>query len=152
MKVSIKPVDQKNWEDIITLKVSSEQTDFVATNGYSLAEAAYHKASVPMGVFGNNEAIGFVMYESLAYEGKPGEYSIYRFMIDEQYQNKGYGRLALQETICQISSFDDWKRITICYLPSNAVAKAFYEKVGFTEVGLDDSGEMLAEIRNNQRE
>jgi diamine N-acetyltransferase len=147
MKVSIKPVDENNWEEIVALKISPEQIGFVATNVYSLADAAYGKASVPLGIFNNDEAVGFVMYESLAYEGKPGEYSIFRFMIDEKHQNKGYGRLALKETISQITTFPDCNRITICYLPSNAVAKSFYESVGFTEFGIDDSGEMLAEIK-----
>lgn len=146
MAISIRSVDEHNWEDIAELKVSDEQTDYVASNLYSLAEAAYEKSSVPLGVYNGNEAIGFIMYESLAYEDKPGEYSIFRFMIGEKHQSKGYGRVALQKTISEISALSDCKRITICYLPDNPVAKAFYGSVGFSEVGIDDSGEMIAEI------
>lgn len=146
MEISLKPVDKNNWEDIAELKVSDSQTEFVASNVYSLAEAAYEESGVPLGIFNGKEAVGFIMYESLAYEGKDGEYSIFRFMIDENHQNKGYGRIALQKSILLISSLSDCRKITICYMPNNSVAKEFYESVGFSEVGLHESGEILAEI------
>jgi diamine N-acetyltransferase len=147
MEISIKPVDKNNWEEIAELKVLNSQTEFVASNLYSLAEAAYEESGVPLGIFNGKEAVGFIMYESLAYEGKAGEYSIFRFMIAEEHQNKGYGRIALQKTISIISSLSDCKRITICYMPNNSVAKEFYESVGFSEVGLHEHGEILAEIK-----
>ncbi|MDQ1831907.1 hypothetical protein [Massilia scottii] len=37
--------------------------------------------------------------------------------------------------------------IYICYLPKNPVAKAFDGSLGFVETGLDEDGEMIAEIR-----
>ncbi|WP_299589593.1 GNAT family N-acetyltransferase [uncultured Microbulbifer sp.] len=148
MEVTIKPVDKKNWKDIIKLKVSDSQAGFVASNIYSLAEAAYGESSVPLGIFHHNQAVGFIMYESLDYEGKEGEYNIFRFMVDKDHQNKGVGRLALQRTVADISSMPNCKRITICYLPNNSVAKSFYQSIGFSEVGLDESGEMIAEIKN----
>jgi diamine N-acetyltransferase len=147
MEIPIKPVGKNNWEDISELKVSDSQTEFVASNVYSLAEAAYEESGVPLGIFNGKEAVGFIMYESLAYEDKAGDYSIFRFMIGEKHQNKGYGRIALQKTISKISSLPDCKRITICYMPNNSVAKKFYESVGFSEVGLHESGEILAEIK-----
>ncbi|WP_298773003.1 GNAT family N-acetyltransferase [uncultured Shewanella sp.] len=147
MEISIKPVDKNNWKDIAELKVSDSQTEFVASNLYSFAEAAYEESSVPLGIFHGNEAVGFIMYESLAYKDKIGEYSIFRFMISEKHQNKGFGRIALQKTISKISTFSDCRRITICYMPNNSVAKSFYKSVGFSELGIDESGEILAEIR-----
>ena len=38
------------------------------------------------------------------------------------------------------------KKISICYVPENPVAKQFYGSFGFVEVGRDEDHEVIAEL------
>lgn len=85
----------------------------MASNVYSLAEAYAAVASkgyaLPFGIYLEDRPVGFLMigyYPDLEYAKKafgeedeipdyiPGSYLVWRFMIDQEYQGKGYGREA----------------------------------------------------------
>lgn len=144
--IRLAPIDKTNWETVVDLELEEAQEHFVASNAYSLAEAAYETACTPFAVYAGDEIVGFVMFASLAAEGLAGEYMICRLMTDKRHQKKGYGRKALDRTIAHISSSPGCKKIKICYHPQNPVAKDFYASFGFVEVGLDEDGEMIAEL------
>ncbi|MEM8971446.1 MAG: GNAT family N-acetyltransferase [Pseudomonadota bacterium] len=148
-KISLREVDAENWEEVVDLELEDEQEDYVASNAYSLAESKYNSYAVPRAIYAGKKVVGFLMYETLHEEDEPETYSIYRFMIDRRWQGKGYGRRALEQTLKDIGKRQDCRRITICYVPNNKTAKAFYASLGFEEVGLDDDGEMIAEIRTD---
>lgn len=150
-KVSVREVTADNWEKVVDLELLDEQEDFVASNAYSLAESKFNTYAVPRAIYAGKKVVGFLMYETLDEEGEPGTYSIYRFMIDRRQQGKGYGRKALEQTLKEISRQPNCRRITICYVPGNDNAKAFYASFGFAEIGIDEHGEMVAEIRLNGR-
>ena len=38
------------------------------------------------------------------------------------------------------------RKVSISYMPDNPVAKPFYASFGFVEVGMDEDGEMIAEL------
>ncbi len=52
-------------------------------------------------------------------------------MVDQNYQNKGIGRKALQLALDEIKRTDGLEEIEICYNPNNPVAKDFYASFGF---------------------
>ena len=54
--------------------------------------------------------------------------------------------LALEQAIEEIKQDRHVNRITICYVPENPVTKRLYGSLGFEEVGLDEDGEMIAEL------
>jgi len=144
-EIEIAEVDKNNWEDVVDLQLEQDQEPFVASNAYSLAEAAYDEDCFPRAVYAGTSAVGFVMFASMASAGFAGEYMICRLMIDREHQRKGYGRQALDKTIALISGLPGSTRIKICYKPDNPVAKDFYASFGFVETGLDEEGEMIAE-------
>jgi len=72
--------------------------------------------------------------------------SIWIFMVDKDYQNKGIGRKALQLALNEIKQTDGLEEIEICYNPNNPVAKGFYGSFGFVEVGIDPEGEDVLAI------
>lgn len=144
--VTLRQIDETNWEDVVDLELTESQEPFVASNAYLLAEAAYDKHCAPLAIYADDEVVGFIMYACMAEDGKPDDYIICRLMVDKRYQNQGYGRQGLGQTIKRISSLPNSKKIQICYKPDNAVAKDFYASFGFVEVGLDDEGEMIAEM------
>lgn len=145
-KIRLKEVTADNWEAVTELKLAKEQRHVVADNAYSLAESKFNPYAVPRAIYAGKKLVGFIMYETLHEEDEPNTYSIYRFMIDRKQQGKGYGRRALEQVIEEISRKEDCKRITICYVPSNITAKQFYASIGFEDVGLDEDGEMIAEM------
>ena len=67
-------------------------------------------------------------------------------MVDFPQQGKGIGRAAMNLLLDELKAKPDAHRITICYKPDNTSARAFYQSFGFQETGLDDIGEMIAEI------
>jgi len=61
-------------------------------------------------------------------------------MIDQRYQNKGYGRQALLRGLDFIKEkFNPDKIYTVVAL-GNSVAKGMYESVGFVDTGLREFG------------
>ena len=155
--VKLEPINAGNVWDIIKLKVSSEQREFVAPNDMSIIEAylAIHENghAFPFGIFDGDTPVGFLMigYDvDASYENPPqiayGNYSLWRFMIDEKYQNRGYGRKAIQLALDFIRSFPCGKA-DYCYLsyePSNEKAKKLYSDFGFIENGEMDDDEVVA--------
>jgi diamine N-acetyltransferase len=147
MNVAIKEITLENWESIADLKVDESQTKYVSSNAYSLAEASYRTHCQPRAIYLGQEAVGFLMYAGLEPLHDPTEYEIFRFMVASKYQGRGIGRLALKLVLDEIRSLKGIESILICYVPSNPIAKDFYASFGFVETGLDDHGEMMAEIK-----
>jgi diamine N-acetyltransferase len=61
-------------------------------------------------------------------------------MIDERYQNKGYGRQALNLGIKFVKDTFNHDSIYTGVAPGNAIAKGLYESVGFVSTGLVELG------------
>ncbi len=145
--VVLRDVTGDNWEDVVALEVLPEQSDFVASNAYSLAESKFNPFAVPKAIYAGKKVVGFLMFESLGDEDRPHHYFIYRFMIDRRYQGRGHARAAMQLLLDEIRKDAKLKRIRICYLPDNTVSKKFYAAFGFRETGVNEDGEMEAELR-----
>ncbi|MCT6516734.1 MULTISPECIES: GNAT family N-acetyltransferase [Enterobacterales] len=144
MDISLKCITSDNYEEISLLEVEEYQEDYIASNMWSLVEAAYNENYVVRGIYLSNEPIGFFMWV----KENDHKIAIWRFMIDKAYQNKGLGRKALHLALSEIKQNKEINEIEICYNPLNPVAKKFYGSFGFEEIGMDKDGDdMLAVIR-----
>jgi len=149
-------ITNKNVWDITKLKVHEDQTDYVASNGYSIIEAYATRESgytaLPFGLYEDGKPVGFVMigYGSIGDEEEPivakDSYCLWRFMIDKDYQRKGLGKRAMEAVMKYINSFPCGKAnyCWLSYEPENVVAKALYRKYGFEETGEMDGEEIVA--------
>jgi diamine N-acetyltransferase len=144
-KVKLKDVTAKNWRAVARLELSSDQQDLVADNLYSIAESKFDPTAYPRAVYAAGQPVGFLMYD-VSDEGKKREALIYRFMIDRRHQGRGYGRAALALALGEIRAMRNVRKVSISYMPDNKVAKTFYASLGFVEAGLDEDGEMMAEL------
>lgn len=143
MKISLRPVTQSNYEAVCELDVTQQQEEYVACNMWSLVESMYNEGYETRAIYLNETVVGFFMWVQ---ENKE-KVSIWRFMVDQQHQQKGIGRIALDLALAEIKLTPNLKAIEICYNPNNPVAKEFYESFGFNEIGMDEDGEdMLAVI------
>ena len=145
-EVRLEKVTVRNWWAVVRLKLAPEQKDLVASNLYSIAQSKFDPNARPRTIHAGKELVGFLMYDVWETKEKTREASIYRFMIDRKHQGKGYGRAALAKVLDEIRATPDVKKVSIGYMPKNAVAKSFYASFGFVEVGTDDDGEIEAEL------
>ena len=156
-QVQLRKITDDNVEDILELRVAENQTNFVADNNWSLIQAYLTLADgepvFPFGIYADDTPVGFVMinfdddwtgYERDGwlssdnyrfYEGKPFYY-IWRFMIDEKHQGKGYGKEAMRRTLEFIRTrpCGEADYCVLSYEPENIVAKKLYTGMGFEEI------------------
>jgi len=140
----LRPITKDNWVNAIFLKVRDDQKNFVADNAVSLAQLNFLENFYAKGIYLDDVMIGFALY---GIDEDDQQYWIYRMMIDEKYQGKGYGKKAIQLIIEDIKNMkvDRHQTITLSYEPENEHAKRVYEKMGFREVeGLMIEGEQVA--------
>ena len=143
MDISLREVSQENYEAVCDLEVTTEQEPYVACNMWSLVEAAYNDGHTCRAIYLAQQPVGFFMWVKETAQ----LISIWRFMVDKQYQQQGIGRQAMELALAEIEQDTDIKQIEICYNPNNPVAKNFYASFGFVEQGLDEDNEdMLALI------
>jgi diamine N-acetyltransferase len=145
-KVRLENVTVRNWRAVVRLKLAPEQKDLVASNLYSIAQAQFDPNARPRAVYAGTELVGFLMYNVWETDERTRKASIYRFMIDREHQGKGYGRAALARALDEIRATPGVKKVSIGYMPENAIAKSFYASFGFVETGTDDDGEINAEL------
>ena len=136
--IKLKEITRDNIDEVLELKVSENQTAYVSSNGDSLAQAyVYPKTAYPFAVYEDSTIVGFIMmgyYEAKAY------YTLWKFMIDARYQNRGYGRKALELGIRYLKDRFDVSEVYTGVVPGNTVAKGLYESVGFKDTGLIELG------------
>lgn len=142
--VSLKIVDENNFRTIVGMKLNEEQSKYVASNMYSLAQAwLYHEVAKPYAIYNDEEVIGFMM---LDWDEKKRECSIWRFMITTDQQGKGYGRKALEYALNIIKEAEKFDYVFLDYVPDNVVGKHLYESMGFKETGEIDEGEIVMKL------
>ena len=141
MNVQLLEIARENWEQVITLKVHDEQNNFVASNLYSLVQSKYQPECKPLAIYDDCLLVGFIMYVIPTVE--QNDYWIYRLMIDKNHQQKGYGKIAMQQIIDMIKQDKEYTKIFISFEPNNLVAKTLYESLGFISTGEIDDGEIV---------
>jgi len=135
---TLREITTANWKTCLDLQVWPDQENYVASNGYSLAQAAYEPEAkwTPLGIYCDETMVGFLMYGQPDYPDLGGRlWEICRLLVDKNHQQKGYGRTAMVEAIRRISSHADCESIYICYNPENSVAEALYASLGFEHTG-----------------
>jgi diamine N-acetyltransferase len=144
-----RPVTKDNWKDLIRLKVREDQTNFVASNLYSIAEAQFgdefegHWDLHPLGIYNGETPVGFLMY-AFNFAHPKQQAFIIRLMVDEKYQGKGYGRFGMEWMLETFRGDERIKTVGISYEPENEAARKLYASLGFAETGEMIDGEVVA--------
>lgn len=145
VKVTLREINRKTVRAICNLKVSKEQEAFVAPNSVSIAEAYFSNDAWFRAIYADETPIGFVM---LSEAPEKELYFLWRFMIDERYQHKGYGRRALELVIQRVKEQPKAKEFLTSCREGKASPKGFYEKMGFKETGEKlDNGEPIMKLK-----
>ncbi|MGM0641050.1 MAG: GNAT family N-acetyltransferase [Thermotogota bacterium] len=126
--ITLKNVTQENFWECIELSVSKEQSEYVTTNAVSIAQSKVQPECKPMCVYDDDLLVGFLMY---CIDSDDGEYWIYRLMIDEKYQSKGYGEEALKTLIKTIKEDKEHNKIYLGVHIDSIKAVNLYKKYNF---------------------
>ena len=126
--IEFKPIDRTNYQECIELHVSEGQKHLVASNMFSLVQAAYEPDLYPLAIYDEGKMVGFILYD-FDYDLKG--WSMSRFMINEKYQNKGIGKKALKEFIHFFIQKHGHLPLYTSAEVSNTIAITLYESFGF---------------------
>ena len=140
--IRLERVNEKNWRT--RLNVTEEQSSYVASNMVLLARAYAYQSmrSKAFIIYEGENAIGMSLY----YDCHEREsYDFNQFFIDKRYQGKGYGKTAAKMVLDFMRADGKYKKVVLCYIEGNDIAKRFYEKIGFKEVERDED-EIIMEL------
>lgn len=158
--LKLEKVNGKNVWDILKLRVSETQKNFVAGNETSIIEAytaiTGNGYAFPFGIYEGDTPVGFLMvgfdtdddWEDAPSVAK-GNYNLWRLMIDQNYQKQGYGKEALRLALEFIRTFPcgEAEFCWLSYEPENEAARRLYHSFGFTETGEMDGEELIVVLR-----
>ncbi len=139
----IKLLEKKEWNDILILEVEESQSGFIESAQECVIEAqtnAYHMCWNFYGIYNSGILIGFAMHGRQTYGIIP--YSrvwLDRYMIDKNYQGKGYGKQVLLLIMDELYKHYKTKKIYLSLYEENTVAFNLYLNVGFKKTRVVDS-------------
>ena len=132
--VELREITKDNLEEVLDLSIYEHQESFVSSTAYSLAQAyAYRDTAFPFAIYAGDTIVGFIM---LGYYEARNQYTLWKFLIDKKYQNKGYGREALIQGIRYLKDRFGAEEVYTGVKPGNENAKHLYRSVGFEATGL----------------
>ena len=150
LPVALKAITRENIDEILALKVSDEQKDFVETTACSLAKAwVYKDTAFPFAIYTGNTVVGFIM---LGYYEARHQYTVWQFLIDQRYQHKGYGKTALKSGIQFLIDNFNISEVYLGVKFQNTAAQKLYSSFGFIKTGkaTDTALEMKLTIINKK--
>lgn len=145
--MELKKVTNQNLWDVVNLKVKSDQKEYVADNATSLLEAYATQNEggkvETFAIYEKDNLVGFAMinFNVCNWKGAPkvarNNYCLWRFMIDQKYQDQGLGGDALATLIKYIKtmSLGNGNKLYLSYVPSNVAAEQLYKAAGFVPNG-----------------
>lgn len=127
--ISLLPVTADNWKACANLAISEAQKGFIPDNLSSIAEAQFYPKSRSRAIYAGSDLVDYSLY---GVDDAVGHWKVFRLMIAEGFQGRGYGR-ATMKVILEEIKFEGAKVVLIKFHQENKVAKHLYEKLGFKE-------------------
>jgi len=103
-EVSLQPITEETVRGICQLSdtLTEPRKGFVAPNAISLAQAHFNKHAWFRAIYAGKAPVGFVM---IVDDTERPAYFLWRFMIAEPYQGRGFGRQAIRRLDEQATEF-----------------------------------------------
>jgi diamine N-acetyltransferase len=147
--VALAEVTRHNVRSVCRLDVAPEQRSFVAPNAVSLAEALVRPDAWYRVITADDVPVGFVMLSldpAGGPDGSPVSY-LWRLMIADGLQGRGYGRAALALVVDHVRSLPNASEITVSWVPGEGSPEGFYLGLGFEPTGEVEDGEVVGRLR-----
>lgn len=139
MSVTLRDITGDNYFQVLELKISPEQeaAKFVAPVVRSLADAWYYREegiTYPKAIYADEDLVGFIMYEL---DTEEQQVFIWRFLIDQRYQGKGYGRQTIEAVLEMAKEQAQITKVVADYVDGNEPMKKILLDLGFEETGFN---------------
>ena len=147
MKIELCDLSEENLQQCFNLKVADGQKQYIASNKGSWQTANENKTVTrPFALCCDGKVVGFTMFAFDENYADPNDrYWLWRFMIDESLQGKGYGTAALQ-VIIQYFKDHGANNIRLSTKDTNLHALSVYHKAGFKETGEMNGEEIVLQL------
>lgn len=133
--IRLELVNKDNFDAVLEVSLSAADERKVASVEYSLAQAWLYKDNgqlYPYAVLFGQKVVGFVLLS--IQEDK--NYYVWRLLIDQYYQNRGYGKEVIRQVIGLAKEDPSCPTITMNYVIGNHKMRYILEKFGFQSVGM----------------
>lgn len=139
--IEFREVTRDTLQAVCALRVSPEQTGYVSSNVMTMAEAQFEVGALVRALWSGDKPVGLMamMRPSVYPEDedivirRDAAY-LWRLMIDQEFQGRGYGLMALAEAK-RISIDWGYDAMTLTVGDGPHSAKPFYERHGFIPTG-----------------
>lgn len=131
--VQLREISKDTFRTFCKMQVAESQRALAAPNAVSIAEAYFHRDNAWFrGVYHDETPVGFVM----VYDGPVKcQYILWRFMIDEAQQKKGYGKRALELVLDHVRSRPGATELLLSCHRMPGGPEDFYKRFGFEFTG-----------------
>lgn len=133
--MNLAKITEKNIYDVMSLKLKSEQEMFVRDPMFSLAESYYYRDDDTVLLFALEEDEKVVGFLALITEIEEKTVHVWRIIIGDQFQSRGFGRKALRAIEDYISAIEEYDKIVSDYVVGNEAMRHLLETEGYTETG-----------------
>ena len=138
--IRLEPLTRFNWETAIRLSVSEDQQPFIPSNLFSIAQSRFED-SEPFLIVHDEEPVGFLLIVRFS-----GVYWITRIMIDQFYQGRGYGPIALQKAVDLLKQRKGVDEIRTSVARKNLEAENLFLQAGFRRLQEVDGKEFVMRL------
>ena len=139
MTITFREITSDNYSQVLNLKITPEQeaAKFVSPVVRSLADAWFYREegiAYPKAVYADEDLVGFIMYEL---DTEEHQVFIWRFLIDQRYQGKGYGRQTIEVVMEMAKEQAQITKVVADYVDGNEPMKKILLDLGFEETGFN---------------
>ena len=147
--VTLRPLDDTNREELLARRVTEAQLRFIPSVADSLAEAEAEPdgRAIQWGLYDGDTPVGFVMVSDEV--DAPGYYPQYlwKLLIDERHQRRGYGTAALDLVADFFRRRPEVEFMLTSAGQGEGSPISFYERYGFVRTGdIVFDGEVLLRL------
>ena len=147
--LTLREITDENVAAVRALRVSPAQERFVASVADSLDEAVATPEGNPWyrAIYVGEVPVGFVMlsWDVTPSPGIIGPWFLWRLLIDERHQRRGYGQEAMRQIVQLIRAAGATELLT-SYGQGEGEPWPFYRGLGFEPTGDVESGEIVLRL------
>ncbi len=137
--VELREVTRETVREICALDVDPAQRRLVAPNAVSLAEAMFAPHAWFRAIYADDVPVGFTL---LSLDQEAEEYYLWRLMVADGRQGRGYGRRALELVAEHVRGLPGGRNLLTSWVAGPGGAEGFYRSLGFELTGELDGDEV----------
>jgi diamine N-acetyltransferase len=141
--ITLREVTKDTVGAVCGLQVAAEQRDYVADNAFSIAQAHFEPKAWFRAIYADELPVGFLL---LSDDPDAPEYFLWRLMVDQAHQGKGYGRRAIALLVEYVRTRQAAHELFVSYHPGPHSPRDFYLKQGFLDTGRTEEDEVVLSL------